>query len=98
MYFIIYVIERALGKKRFPQANNDVIQRFQKEFAGEEMMLEQKQHFSITVAIIGTSWNSFNLDFFFFCVKNVFGIFSVFPRGFLQCDICGTPDHQSVTS
>lgn len=27
-------------KKRFPQANNDVIQRFEKEFAGEEMMLE----------------------------------------------------------
>lgn len=33
-----------------------------------------------------------------FYVKNVFGIFSVFPRGFLQCDICGTPDHPSVTS
>lgn len=68
-----------------------------KDFKRNLQVLEQKQHFSITVAIIGTSWNSFNLDFFF-CVKNVFGIFSVFPRGFLQCDICGTPDHQSVTS
>lgn len=70
---------------------------FQKEFAGEETMLEQKQHFSITVETARTSWKSSNQDFIF--VLRIFLAFSlVFPRAFLQCDICGRPDHQSVTS
>lgn len=75
-YYLYYWT--GIGKKRFQQANDDVIQRFQKEFAGEEMMLEQKQHISITVAIISTRWNSCNQDFFMW---RMFLAFSLFSQG-----------------
>lgn len=84
-------------RKTLTRASNDVIQRFLKGICRRGDNVRAK------TTLFYKGWNSQDqLELlhpgFYACVKNTFGIFSVFPRVFLQCDICGTHDHQSVTS
>lgn len=109
LIYYLYDWNEHLKKKRFLWANDDVIQRVQMELAvGEKQRRIAKKYFSIWLkhwelnltlhrpTIIGTSRNALNQDLL--CLKDVFGIFSIFPWDFLPGDICGTPEHQFVTS
>lgn len=49
VFYYLYDQNKHL-EKRFPWANDDVIQRFQTEFEGEEMQLEKNQHCSTKIA------------------------------------------------